>query len=116
MNKALNEMSLNELRALILVGEVNGMKEANEMEAKFEARGLGDCCGFGWVELRGIKGNTKLGKKLKELGVKQNHHRNFYFWSKYPGQGMTCNEAWADGFAKVWEAHGFDCFRMSRMD
>lgn len=93
---------------------------------KFLTEKLGgrDCfpCGFAWVELveyNGvrIKGNTKMGRLLKSLGVRQ---RSGYFTVRNPSgllvQNVDTLYAGAEAAAEVFRAAGFKAFANSRWD
>jgi hypothetical protein len=75
-------------------------------------------CGFAWVELHGIKGNTKLGKNLKAAGVEQNWNRTFQIWNpaSYPCQNIDTLEAGARAAAEVFKGYGFTAYAGSRLD
>ena len=74
-------------------------------------------CGFAWVEIRGIKGNTRLGRMLKKVGVKQGHNRAFYIWnpSELPVQSVLIREVGANACAKYLRSKGFDALACSRL-
>ena len=100
-------------------------------EAKTEARRAADkyfqtqlggvdqyACGFAWVNLYGIKGNTKLGRTLKAAGIKQDYTKAFSIWnpSEHGAQNIDTKEAGARAAAKVFEKYGFRAFAGSRLD
>jgi hypothetical protein len=75
-------------------------------------------CGFAWVNIHGVKGNTKLGKMLKEAGVRQDYTKAFQIWNP---SGMHCQnvdtlEAGAEAAAKVFTKYGFTAYAGSRLD
>ena len=75
-------------------------------------------CGFAWVNIYKIKGNTKLGKMLKQAGVRQDYTKAFQIWNP---SGMGCQnidtlEAGAEAAAKVFEKYGFEAYAGSRLD
>jgi hypothetical protein len=75
-------------------------------------------CGFAWVNIHGIKGNTKLGKLLKAAGVDQNYTRAFSIWNP-SGLGTQCvnvKDAGAEAAAKVFNSYGFTAYAGSRLD
>ena len=80
----------------------------------------GDCwgaCGFAWVNIWGIKGNTKLGRNLKAAGVQQDYTRAFTIWSPgYGGQCIENKEAAARAYADTLKKYGFDTTVGTRMD
>ena len=75
-------------------------------------------CGFAWVNIHGIKGNTKLGKVLKEAGLRQDYTKAFSIWnpSGLPVQNIDCKEAGAEAAAKVFQKYGFQAYAGSRLD
>jgi hypothetical protein len=75
-------------------------------------------CGFAWVNIHGIKGNTKLGKALKEAGIKQDYTKAFSMWnpSGHPCQNVDTKEAGAEAAAKVFQKYGFQAYAGSRLD
>mgnify|MGYP003330739852 CR=1 FL=1 len=38
-------------------------------------------CGFAWVNIHGIKGNTKLGKMFKAVGVERSYTGSLQIWN-----------------------------------
>jgi hypothetical protein len=75
-------------------------------------------CGFAWVNIYGVKGNTKLGKMLKAAGVRQDYTKAFQIWNP---SGMHCQnvdtlEAGARAAAEVFQLAGFEAYAGSRLD
>ena len=100
-------------------------------EAKLEARKAADayfqeklggqdayCCGFAWVNIYGVKGNTKLGKAMKAAGLRQDYTKAFSIWnpSEHPCQNIDTKEAGALAAQKVFERYGFRAYAGSRLD
>ena len=101
-------------------------------EAKLEARKAADAyfqtnlggvdqyaCGFAWVDIYGIKGNTKLGKTLKAAGIERSDYKKcFSIWnpSEHGAQNIDTKEAGAVAAAKVFEKYGFRAYAGSRLD
>lgn len=75
-------------------------------------------CGFAWVNIYGVKGNTKLGKMLKAAGVKQDYTKAFSIWNPadHGCQNIDTKEAGAEAAAKVFEKYGFRAYSGSRLD
>jgi hypothetical protein len=75
-------------------------------------------CGFAWVNIHGVKGNTKLGRKLKEAGVRQDYTKAFQIWnpSGHNAQNVDTKEAGAEAAAKVLQKYGFQAYAGSRLD
>jgi hypothetical protein len=100
-------------------------------EAKAEARRAADdyfqnklggqdqyACGFAWVNIYGVKGNTKLGKTLKAAGIRQDYTKAFSIWnpSEHGCQNIDTKEAGAYAAQKVFEKYGFRAYAGSRLD
>jgi len=75
-------------------------------------------CGFAWANIYGIKGNTKLGKRLKAAGLEQDYTKAYSVWNpgQYHGQSMDVKEAGARAYANVLTAYGFRASAGSRAD
>jgi len=75
-------------------------------------------CGFAWVDILGIKGNTKLGRTLKEAGIRQSYNKAFQLWnpSGLYVQNVDTLEAGAEACAQVLRKYGFDAYAGSRLD
>ena len=76
-------------------------------------------CGFAWVDIYGIKGNTKLGKTLKAAGIERSDYKKcFSIWnpSEHGAQNIDTKEAGAIAAAKVFEKYGFRAYAGSRLD
>lgn len=80
-------------------------------------------CGFAWVAIykhdgKQIKGNTKIGRLLKECGVTQNYERVFHIWnpSGMGVQNVDTLYAGAKAAAEVFKKYGFDAHGASRLD
>jgi len=75
-------------------------------------------CGFAWVNIYRVKGNTKLGKMLKAAGVRQDYTKAFQIWnpSGMPVQNVDTLEAGAEAVANVFQKYGFEAYAGSRLD
>ena len=75
-------------------------------------------CGFAWVDIFGIKGNTKLGKAFKEAGVSKSHTGAFQIWNpaNMYVQNVDTLEAGAQAAADVFKKYGFTAYAGSRLD
>lgn len=101
-------------------------------EARTEARRAADeyfqtklggqdqfACGFAWVDIYGVKGNTRLGKMLKAAGVERSDYKKcFSLWnpSEHGAQNVDTKEAGAYAAAKIFEKYGFRAYAGSRLD
>jgi len=75
-------------------------------------------CGFAWVNIYGIKGSTKLGRKMKEAGFEKDYSGAYSIWnpSGLGTQSISVKEAGALEAAKVFRQANFNCFAGSRLD
>ena len=75
-------------------------------------------CGFAWVNIYGIKGNTKLGRAMKQAGVKQDYTKAFQIYnpSGVNVQNVDVKEVGAMAAANVFESFGFKAYAGSRLD
>lgn len=75
-------------------------------------------CGFAWTAIYGVKGNTRLGRMLKQAGVTQDWQRTFQLWnpSGLAVQNVDTLEAGARAAAEVLRKHGFEAYANSRLD
>ena len=75
-------------------------------------------CGFAWVDIFGIKGNTRIGRYLKEAGLRKSYTGSLQIWnpSEFPCQNIDTLEAGAEAAAKVFERYGFRAYAGSRLD
>ena len=86
--------------------------------ASIEANGELGYCGFAWVNIWGIKGNTKLGKRMKAAGFDKDYTGAYSIWNP-SGLGTQCmytKEKGAEACAAVFKAAGFTAYAGSRPD
>lgn len=101
---------------------VEAKQAAYEAAMKFFYDKLGGrdqyACGFAWVNIHGVKGNTKLGKTLKAAGLRQDYTKAFSIWnpSGMGVQNVDTLEAGAQAAAKVFTKYGFTAYAGSRLD
>lgn len=111
----LNQTQVNEIVVEAKTAAVAASTRYFEEELNSEDRGL---CGFAWVNIYGVKGNTRLGRMLKKAGVEQDYTRAFQIWS--PGkaycQNVDCHLAGARAAANVFRKYGFESYAGSRLD
>jgi hypothetical protein len=98
-------------------------KQAAEQAArKFFQEKLGGVdqysCGFAWVDIFGVKGNTKLGKAFAAAGVRKSYTGSYQIWNPagLGVQNIDTLEAGAEAAAKVFEQYGFKAYAGSRLD
>tara|TARA_Y100000385_G_scaffold44923_1_gene41631 strand:+ start:193 stop:558 length:366 start_codon:yes stop_codon:yes gene_type:complete len=87
-------------------------------EAHMKQYGEHAYCGFAWVNIWDIKGNTKLGRNMKKAGFEKNWQGAYSIWnpSGLGTQCMSTKEAGAQAAAKVFKAAGFTAYAGSRAD
>ena len=75
-------------------------------------------CGFAWVNIYGIKGSTKLGRRMKQAGFEKDYSGAYSIWnpSGLGTQCMSTKEAGASAAARVFKAAGFTAYAGSRAD
>jgi hypothetical protein len=103
---------------LILIKEAALQHARDAAEASIEQHGEMGYCGFAWVNIYGIKGNTKLGKKMKAAGFEKDYSGAYSIWNP-SGLGTQCmytKEQGAYAAAKVFTAAGFTAYAGSRAD
>ena len=77
-------------------------------------------CGFAGVVVKGVRGNSRVGKRLKELGFNDNYGGGLYF-SNPAGfnltyQSMDLKEIGANKYAEMFREFGFDAHMSSNPD
>lgn len=76
-------------------------------------------CGFAWVDIYGVKGNTKLGRAMKAAGLRKDWSgKSFQIWnpSGHPAQNVDTKEHGAVAAAAVFKKYGFEAYAGSRLD
>ncbi len=75
-------------------------------------------CGFAWVDIFGIKGNTRIGRYLKAAGLRKSYRGSLQIWNPagLGVQNIDTLEAGAEAAAKVFEKYGFRAYAGSRLD
>jgi hypothetical protein len=79
----------------------------------------GGPCGFAWVDVYGVRSNSKLGKALAEVGFRKSYSGSLQLWNKWwHGQSVDAAEHGAVAYATVLkEELGLDrCYSGSRLD
>lgn len=100
--------------------------ETAELEAKkaaqafYNQHGDRDACGFAWVDVYGVRSNSRLGKTLQTFGFRKSYKGCLQLWnpSKAGVQSISILEAGAEAYAKVLtEQLGLEqVYAGSRMD
>jgi hypothetical protein len=115
---------MTEINNIIQVNTiVNEAKQAaREAAEKYFREKLGGvdqyACGFAWVDIFGVKGNTRLGKAFKAAGIRKSYTGSYQIWNpaEMGVQNIDTLEAGAEAAAKVFEKYGFRAYAGSRLD
>ena len=76
-------------------------------------------CGFAWVDIIGVRSNSKLGKAiLAEKCFRKSYTRSLQMWnpSSMMVQNVDTLEAGAEAAAEVFRKYGFEAYAGSRLD
>jgi hypothetical protein len=74
-------------------------------------------CGFAWVEVFGVRGNTKVGRAFKALGFsKIGSGLHWQNPSRVPVQNVDAKMAGAVAAQRVLEGYGFTAYAVDRLD
>lgn len=104
-----------------IIREAKAAARAAGMKYYTEVLGGQDrfACGFAWVNIWGVKGNTKLGKAMKAAGFSKSWDGAWQIWnpSELPCQNVDAKEAGAYAAAEVFKRYGFEkAYAGSRLD
>ena len=110
--------TVDQIRNLVDEAKAKAYAAADEHENKYYPDGGWGACGFAWVNIWGIKGNTKLGRVMKAAGIEKDYSGAHSIWnpSKYPTQNVSTLEAGAQAAAQVFKDAGFTAYAGSRLD
>ena len=111
----LNDYTVEDLKTIKAAALQHGQDAAL---AHIQQYGEQAYCGFAWVNIWGIKGNTKLGKRMKAAGLDKDYTGAYSIWnpSGLGTQCMSTKEEGAYAAAEVFRAYGFRCSAGSRAD
>jgi hypothetical protein len=75
-------------------------------------------CGFAWVDILGVRSNSKVGRALTKLGIRKSYTRSLQMWnpSRFGCQNVDTLEAGARAAAEVFKRYGFTAYAGSRLD
>ena len=75
-------------------------------------------CGFAWVNIYNIKGNTRLGRAMKAAGYTKDYTGAYQIYNPagYGGQSMDVKEAGARAAAQGFTNYGFTAYAGGRAD
>lgn len=62
----------------------------------------GGACGFSWVDIYGVRSNSKLGQALKSVGFAKSYTGSLQLWNRWwQGQSVDAGEHGATAYATV---------------
>ena len=97
-----------------------GMQARTAAKAFLQKHGDRDACGFAWVDIYGVRSNSKLGKWLQAAGFRKSYTGSLQLWnpSQAGVQSISVLEAGAEAYAEVIKTKlGLDkVYAGSRMD
>ena len=97
-----------------------GIQARTAAKEALQKYGDRDACGFAWVNVYGVRSNSKLGKALQAAGFRKDYTGSLQMWnpSKAGVQSLNILEAGAVAYAQVLrDKLGLEkCYPGSRMD
>jgi hypothetical protein len=80
-----------------------GMAARTAAKAFYDKHGDRDACGFAWVNVWGVRSNSRLGKTLQSYGFRKDYTGSLQLWnpSKAGTQSISILEAGAEAYAQV---------------
>ena len=87
--------------------------------AFFQKHGDRDACGFAWVDVYGVRSNSRLGKTLQSYGFRKSYTGSLQLWTPCGSatQSISIKEAGAEAYAKVLtDRLGIRAYAGSRLD
>lgn len=94
---------MTQVEVAVLEAQVAAAKACRDFLATHGDR---DACGFAWVNVWGVRSNSKLGNALKKAGFRKDYTGALNFWNpaKSGTQSISALEAGAEAFAQVLKA------------
>ena len=110
--------TVEQIKDIVTEATTAAASAAEAFENKYFPDGGWGACGFAWVDIFGIKGNTKAGRAMKAAGINKSYNGAYQIWnpSKYPTQNVDTLEAGARAAADVLKRYGFTAYAGSRLD
>jgi hypothetical protein len=97
-----------------------GIQARTATKAFLQVHGERDACGFAWVNIYGVRSNSKLGKALQAAGFRKDYTGSLQLWnpSQNGTQCITAKEVGAEAYAEVIKSKlGLDkVYAGSRLD
>jgi hypothetical protein len=96
-----------------------GIQARTASKAFYDQHGDRDACGFAWVDVYGVRSNSRLGKTLQSYGFRKSYTGSLQLWnpSGAATQSISILEAGAEAYAKVLtDKLGVKAYAGSRLD
>jgi hypothetical protein len=103
------ELKMNAIATVITEQAVQDATNEAGIQARTAAKafhalhGDRDACGFAWVDVYGVRSNSKVGKWLAAAGFRKSYTGSLQLWnpSGFPTQSISILEAGAEAYAAV---------------
>jgi hypothetical protein len=96
-----------------------GIQARTAAKAFYDQHGDRDACGFAWVDVYGVRSNSRLGKTLQSFGFRKSYTGSLQLWnpSGAATQSISILEAGAEAYAEVLTRKlGIKAYAGSRLD
>ena len=96
-----------------------GIQARTAAKAFLAKHGDRDACGFAWVDVYGVRSNSRLGKTLQSYGFRKSYTGGLQLWnpSGAGSQSISILEAGAEAYARVLtERLSIRAYAGSRLD
>ena len=117
-NELAERYTVEDLKTIVAQAQDAAYRAADVHEQEYYPNNGWGACGFAWVNIYGVKGNTKIGRRFKLAGVERSYDGSLQLWnpSKYATQNVSTLEAGAQAAAEVFKRYGFRAYAGSRLD
>ena len=109
-------IALDTLVSVLDTAQAQARKATEDFLAKHGDR---DACGFAWVNVYGVRSNSKIGKVLIAAGFSKSYTGGLQLWNPSGSwtQCITAKEVGAQAYADVLKQAGIEqAYAGSRMD
>jgi hypothetical protein len=115
----MNNYTLDQIIAIKQEAIQAAQQAAEKEESKYDNNSnFYGLCGFAWLSIHGIKGNTKLGKIMAKAGITRAYDKTLQIWNPSGShtQNVNVKEIGAQAAAIVFRKYGFSAYAGSRLD